>query len=68
MTRLSYQEELQRLQAAVHEEFDAVSRLLALVLDALKSGDRSGAERVVEGDAEIDRLYASLQNDLVTAS
>ena len=42
-----------------------MSRLLAL--DALESGDRSGAERVVEGDAEIDRLYASLQNDLVTA-
>jgi phosphate transport system protein len=65
MTRLPYQEELQRLKAAVLDEFGAVSRQLALVLDALESGDRSAAERVVEGDAEIDGQYASLQNDLV---
>jgi phosphate transport system protein len=66
MTRVPYQEELQRLQAAVNEELDAVSGQLRLVVDALECGDRSIADRVIRGDAEIDRLYGALQNDLVT--
>jgi phosphate transport system protein len=66
VTRTPYQQELQRLQGAVHEELDAVSRQLALVLDALEAGDQTIADRVIEGDAKVDRLYAALQNDLVT--
>jgi phosphate transport system protein len=66
MTRLPYQEQLQRLQAAVHEELDVVARQLALVNEALESGDEAIAGRVIEGDAEVDRLYAQLQTDLVT--
>jgi phosphate transport system protein len=66
MTRLPYQEQLHRLQASVHDELDAVSRQFALVIDALESGDHSIVDRVIEGDAEIDRLYGALQSDLVT--
>jgi phosphate transport system protein len=66
VTRFPYQEELQRLQAAVLAELDAVSVQLALVLEALESGDPSLSSRVVDGDAEIDRLYGVLQTDLVT--
>jgi phosphate transport system protein len=66
VTRLPYQEELQRLQAAVLEELDVVSRQLALVIDALESADQAIASRVIESDAEVDRLYGLIQTDLVT--
>jgi phosphate transport system protein len=65
MTRVHYQEELDRLQRAVREECDAVVAQLADVLEALPGADRAAAERVIRADEEIDRRYAALQNDLV---
>jgi phosphate transport system protein len=65
MTRVHYQEELDRLQRAVREECDAVVAQLADVLEALPTADRAAAERVIRADEEIDRRYAALQNDLV---
>ena len=65
MTRVRYQEELDRLRAAVHEECEAVVAQLAGVLEALPTADRGVAERVIRADEEIDRRYAALQNDLV---
>ena len=47
MTRLPYQEELQRLKAAVTEELDVVARQLALVIEALESGDEAAAHAAI---------------------
>jgi phosphate transport system protein len=66
VTRAPYQEELQRLQRAVVDELDVVSRQLARALEALEHSDSGAADEVVRGDAEVDRRYAALQNDLVT--
>jgi phosphate transport system protein len=66
MTRVPYQEELQRLQGAVLEEIDLVDRQLTLVLEALDRGETGVADQVVAGDEEIDRRYGVLQTDLVT--
>jgi phosphate transport system protein len=66
MTRLPYQEELQRLQAAVVHEADVVAAQLARVVELLESDGSAVAEQVIDGDQEVDRLYAQLQTDLVT--
>jgi phosphate transport system protein len=66
MTRTPYQEQLQRLQQAVLDELDLVSRQLALVIDALQASDPELAGKVVDRDQEVDRVYRTLQSDLVT--
>jgi phosphate transport system protein len=66
MPRIRYQAELERLQQAMLDEFEAVSVQLARVLDAFERSDTGLAADVVRGDEEIDRRYAALQSDLVT--
>jgi phosphate transport system protein len=66
MTRVPYQEELQRLQSGVVDELELVSRQLALAVDAIKLGDAASADAVIDGDEEVDRRYGQLQSDLVT--
>jgi phosphate transport system protein len=66
VTRVGYQEELERLQQGVVEELDVVLEQLALVLEALERSDREVAGEVMQRDEEVDRRYARLQNDLVT--
>src|SRR5688500_1934026 len=65
MTRVHYQEELRRLQDAVLDEVGVVVQQLALVLQALPTGDTAIADQVIRGDGDVDRRYAELQNDLV---
>jgi phosphate transport system protein len=65
MTRVRYQEELERLQQAMLAEFETVARQVELVLDALERTDTALAADVVRGDEEVDRRYAALQSDLV---
>jgi phosphate transport system protein len=66
MTRLPYQEELQRLQTAVVDELGQVSSQLARVLELLESGAPEIGDAVIAGDDEVDRRYRALQTDLVT--
>jgi phosphate transport system protein len=64
--RIRYQQELERLQRATLDEFEAVAGQLALVLDAFERCDTELASDVIRGDEAVDRLYAALQNDLVS--
>jgi phosphate transport system protein len=66
VTRIGYREELERLQDGVVEELEVVLGQLALVLEALERSDREVAAEVMQRDAEVDRRYGQLQNDLVT--
>jgi phosphate transport system protein len=65
MSRLHYQQELWRLQGAVHDELDAVVQQLSLVLQLLPTADGAVAEQVVRCDADVDRRYAVLQTELM---
>jgi phosphate transport system protein len=66
MTRTHFQDELRALEQAVVEELEAAAGQLARVIDALDRSDRELADEVIQGDAEVDRRYATLQQDLMT--
>jgi len=59
--RLSFQEELEGLEAAVQEESALVLRALRSALNALERGDVDLADEVIAFDDEIDRRYLSIE-------
>jgi phosphate transport system protein len=59
--RLSFQEELEGLEAAVHEEAALVLRALRSALNALARGDLELADEIVAFDDEIDRRYVAIE-------
>ena len=59
--RLSFQEELEGLEAAVQEESALVLRALRSALNALERGDVDLADEVIAFDVEIDRRYLAIE-------
>jgi phosphate transport system protein len=59
--RLSFGEDLERLEAAVQEEGALVLRALRGALNALARGDLELADEVVAFDDEIDRRYLAIE-------
>jgi phosphate transport system protein len=59
--RASFQEELEALEAAIHEEGALVLRVLRSSLNALARGDDELADEVIRFDDEIDRRYIQIE-------
>ena len=59
--RLSFQEELEQLEAALQEEGDLTLRALRSSLNALARGDEELADEVIRFDDEIDRRYVAIE-------
>jgi phosphate transport system protein len=59
--RVSFQDELAQLEAAVQEEGDLVLRALRSALNALARGDDELADEVIGFDDEIDRRYLAIE-------
>ena len=59
--RVSFQEELEQLEAAVQEEGALVLRALRSSLNALARGDSELADEVIGFDDEVDRRYMRIE-------
>ena len=59
--RVSFQDELAQLEAAIQEEGDLVLRALRSALNALARGDDELAEEVIAFDDEIDGRYLAIE-------
>jgi phosphate transport system protein len=59
--RVSFQEELESIQASLQEEGDHVLRALRSALNALGQRDVELADEVIAFDDQIDRIYFSIQ-------
>ena len=59
--RVSFQDELAQLEAALQEEGDLVLRALRSSLNALARGDDELADEVIGFDDEIDRRYLAIE-------
>ena len=59
--RVTFTEELQQLEASLHEEGDLVLRALRSSLNALARGDSELADEVIGFDDEIDRRYFAIE-------
>jgi phosphate transport system protein len=59
--RISFQDELAQLEAALQEEGDLVLRALRSSLNALARGDGELADEVIRFDDEIDRRYLAIE-------
>ena len=59
--RISFQDELAQLEAAIQEEGDLVLRALRSALNALAKGDDELADEVIAFDDEIDRLFLEIE-------
>jgi phosphate transport system protein len=59
--RISFQEELSQLEAALQEEGDLVLRMLRSALNALARGDDELADEVIGFDDEVDRRYVGIE-------
>src|SRR3954464_4698998 len=59
--RISFQDELAQLEAAIQEEGDLVLRALRSALNALARGDDELADEVIAFDDEIDRRYLAIE-------
>ncbi|HEY2326064.1 MAG TPA: phosphate signaling complex protein PhoU [Gaiellaceae bacterium] len=59
--RLSFQDELTGLEAALQEEGDLVLRALRSALNALARGDEELADEVIAFDDEVDERYAQIE-------
>src|SRR3954451_3785346 len=59
--RISFQDELAQLEAAIQEEGDLVLRALRSALNALARGDHDLADEVIAFDDEIDRRYLAIE-------
>src|SRR6202007_3145461 len=59
--RVSFQDELSQLEAAIQEEGDLVLRVLRSALNALARGDDELADEVIRFDDEIDKRYLRIE-------
>ena len=59
--RITFQEELTQLEAALQEEGDLVLRMLRSALNALARGDDELADEVIGFDDEVDRRYVQIE-------
>jgi len=61
MPRNEYQSQLAELQADVLDMSDIVAERLQMALKALKTNDHELAQRVIDGDSEINQQYLDLE-------
>jgi phosphate transport system protein len=59
--RVSFQEELEQLEAALHEEGTLVLRALSGALNALVNQDGELADEVIAFDDEVDERYTAIE-------
>ena len=59
--RVTFTEELQQLEASLHEEGDLVLRALRSALNALARGDEELADEVIRFDDEVDSRYVAIE-------
>jgi phosphate transport system protein len=64
--RVSFQEELDRVEATLHEEGDQVIRALRGALNALVERDGELADEVIAFDDDVDRAYLSIEEGVHT--
>jgi phosphate transport system protein len=62
--RVTFQEELQQVEAALQEEGDYVLRALRAAVNALEQADAELADEVIAFDDEIDSRYLSIQEGI----
>jgi phosphate transport system protein len=62
--RITFQEELQQVEAALQEEGDYVLRALRAAVNALEQADAELADEVIAFDDEIDSRYLSIQEGI----
>ena len=62
--RVSFQEELDQLEASLQEEGELVLRVLRGALNALGQGDVELADDVIAFDDDVDRLYLHIENEI----
>jgi len=65
MARTEYQAQLDELRADVLALSDLVLDRYDLALETIETGDRDLAERVVDGDHEINQLYLDLESECI---
>src|SRR2546423_4627614 len=62
--RITFQEELEQVEAALQEEGDYVLRALRAAVNALEQADAELADEVIAFDDEVDSRYLSIQNGI----
>ena len=62
--RVTFQEELDQLEATLQEEGALVLRVLRGALNALGQGDVELADEVISFDDDVDRLYINIQSEI----
>jgi phosphate transport system protein len=62
--RVTFQEELDQLEASLQEEGSLVLRVLRGALNALGQGDVELADEVISFDDDVDRLYIHIQSEI----
>jgi phosphate transport system protein len=62
--RVTFQEELQQVEASLQEEGDYVLRALRAAVNALEQADAELADEVIAFDDEIDSRYLSIQEGI----
>ncbi len=62
--RVSFQEELDQLEASLHEEATLVLRALRGALNALVNQDTELADEVIQFDDEVDRHYSAIEDGI----
>jgi len=65
VARTAYQQQLEGLRADVLAMSDVAYGRLRAALEALESGNVRRAERVIEGDSEINRRYFELEGECI---
>ncbi|ARS91297.1 phosphate signaling complex protein PhoU [Natrarchaeobaculum aegyptiacum] len=65
MSRNAYQEQLYELRERILEMSDVVCQRFRRSLEAYERSDDALAERVIEGDHEINQLYLDLEADCI---
>jgi phosphate transport system protein len=62
--RITFQEELEQVEAALHEEADYVLRALRAAVNAVEQADTELADEVIAFDDEIDSRYFAIQDGI----
>ena len=62
--RITFQEELEQVEASLQEEGDFVLRALRAAVNALEQADAELADEVIAFDDEIDGRYFSIQEGI----
>jgi phosphate transport system protein len=63
--RNDFEQQIDGLVTAVATMGEQTDRMLAASLEALELGDAAAADRVIEADRDVDRLYAQVQHGVL---